>query len=74
MYVLKKKSYIFKRYDLELILQFRSHLYCVLHIKHFENNDLLVHSFRGYEMTKIAVTKQPEKKVGYETTENTGTK
>ena len=30
-------------------------------------------SFTGYEMTETAVTKQPKKKFGYETTEITGT-
>ena len=32
------------------------------------------HCCRGYEMIKTAVTKQLEKKVGYETAENTGKK
>ena len=30
-------------------------------------------SFTGYKITEIAVTKQPKKKFGYETTEITGT-
>ena len=31
-------------------------------------------SLRGYEMTKITITKQPKKKFGYETTQNMGMK